>query len=388
METAAIDFWSNLGIPIQEFIDESEQNQSTFIRKIFNRFKGSPGWMNELSIAGSDDTQKRTNLREKFLGNPDLILNALACSVMAASMANLDLVKEYAKKHLTPSQVAAYPNDDHILTYLLFTSVSTPEESPLKDLYYEHVLQRTVFQPYIGDIPEPRTHDKAITEKALQKALDSFEKKKKVKKQKSKIWWMKEIGDFIFVVYRRLRLRGVPIRLLERNQFVITADTKILKIRKDFNFIEIWSKREPKRIVKCVEHLASEIADLKVSYSKQARMYSTVRVHEFLERSVAENANLVVLELEMNNFPLESNPTAILKSGNGTGINKALVELSRSNLLPDIREFTKCKILLDNKPYELSFRRVGEETGVTVNNRGLNQKTRKTILDYFDEHFR
>lgn len=380
MDKSEIIFWSDLEIPIEDFIEELNNSFKRFTRTIFNRFENkSQNWLKLLDVGSDID-----KLREEFNKDNLRFLRAYCCSWFAHKLGNLTLIKDFAQKYIKEEVYKKYENDDQVLTYLLHKS----NNEILVDIYFEHFIQKTNFDTYIGDIKKPAKHSIILNKENSQKALNKFENRKKTKRQKSLIWWFKENSDSWYIIFRRSRLKGIPIKLLHHNQFVRTADSKIFKISKTFQIAEIYSKKEPKRMVNCISFIASEIADIEVNYIKQEREYKTNKVNNFISGILSSNPHkIMILDAEMRNVPLNSSPTMILKSEGTIGINQALLELKNDGKLPHEREFTNLKFLYNNKKYQIRLNRFGEETGIALSQKGLSMNDRQTILNFLDNIF-
>lgn len=382
-------FWCNIEIPVEDFIEDSNKNFTSFTRSMFNRFKDkSPNWVDILNLKEKDDKSKRKKLRELYKNGDLNFLRAYCCSWFTHKMGNPLLVNSFANKFLKKELYNKYKDDDQILTYFLYLKEMGTSTNLLFELYFEHFLQKTNLDVFIGDIKKPTKSGVKLNKEIVQKILDKFEKKRKTKRKKSVVWWFKEDDNSWYIVFRRSKLRGVPIKLLNRNHFIRTADLKIFKINKDFKIVEIYTKKEPKRMAKCASFIANEIADIEVNYEKQERTYNTENVNKFLADIVTKNTHkITILEIAIRNFPLTSSPTLILKSEGDTGINEALDDLRDDGKLPNEREFIILRFIYNNRKYHINLNRFGDETGVGINQRGLSMNDRQVILNFLDTVF-
>ncbi len=384
MDKEQINFWLDLEIPLEDFLKEEKLNKTNFTRKIFNRLKHkSEKWFDILSIKGSNDEEAIQKLRDSY-DTDSKILNAYCCSWFAHKLSNPSLVLSFTKNKVSnlPKDLE---KDDQVLVYLLYNS----NKDNLVDLYYEHFLQKIQMETYLSNSVSSFKITQNLTKDVAQKILDKYERKRKNKRQKSKVWWFKEDDNSWTILFRRSRLKRTPIKEVNRNNFILTADLKAFKIDKNFANIYLYSRKEPLRMAKCVSLFAKELANLDLDYLKQEKISSTTKVNSFITKIQTKNKNdLKIIEICFSNFPLEDSPTIILKSQDDEGINNAIQQLKNERKYPGEQNCLYIKLNYKNKKFDIKFNRKGENTGIALNYRGLIQKSREEILEFLEKELK
>ena len=381
-----ITFWQNLEVPVGDYLEEIESNFVRFSSTIFNRLeRESSQWWELLGLRQKDKKARKTEFRTSLqTGNLKFLWAYCICEFIH-KMGNPQLVRTFARKLLENNIFEKHKNNEQILAYVLYQSEPHQDNNPLVDMYYEHFRQRKQLSPYIGDISEPRRIETELTREIAQSILNRYEKKKKAKRQKSKVWWFKVSSDSWCIIFRRSRIRKSPIKEVNRNHFIRTADLKIFNINRDFNSVDIYTKSEPRKLAKCLSYIAHEFGGLEVTYTKQERTYYSEKVNSFIADLLSRNSSqLNLLEIEMRNVPLPTSPTMILKSVGNTGILLDLAELRREGRLPNERDCIKLKFIYKEKKYKINLHRIGEQTGLSINQTGLSPIDRKRILTFLD----
>ena len=384
MEKEEIIYWENLEIPIEDFLEEEKSNKINFTRKIYNRLKHqSPNWLKSLGINSNDEKIQIENLRQIYSRNNLPIIRAYCCSWFAYKMDNLQLLTKFADSILSKSENTKFKGDDDVLCFLLYGK----NKRHLVDLYYENFLQRIQTDIYRSNSTIPYTQNITLNPIITQRLLDKYERKKKIKKQKSKVWWFKEDSTSWTIVFRRLRLKGVPIKLLDSNKFVRTADLKAFKIDKNLLISQLYTKKEPQTMIKCIEFIVKEISNLQVTYSKQERIHENRKVSDFIGRVENKINGIILLEIGFRNFPLRDSPTLILRSQDNSGVHNPLNQLRAEGKSPSNDNCIYMKVKKGDMKFDIKFDKAGNNTGISLNYRGLPQKSREEILKFIDEQF-
>ncbi len=386
MDKSKITYWSNLEIPIEDFLEEDKENMTTFTRKIFNRLKDkSPHWFKIPSLETSNDEETKQKLREEYDKNKENILDAYCCSWFAHKLGNPDLVSEFAKRILIKDEIEKIDGDDQTCMYLLFKK----SEHNLIDLYYEHFLQRIQMETYLSDSTKNFNKKIDLTEDRAQKILDKYERKRKSKRQKSKVWWFKEGQDNWIIIFRRSRLKGSPIKLVDKNSFIRMADLKAFRINKNFLKSFLYSNKEPARMAKCLAFFAKELVDLDIKYLKQEMTSPTEKVNKFISSIQGKNNKAInVLEIGFRNFPWDDSPIVIIKSQDNGGINNSIEQIKDEGKHPGEQNCLYVKLNYKNKTFDVKFNRQGDNTGIALNYRGLLQNARNEILKFLGEELK
>ena len=384
MDKEQITFWLNLEIPVEDFLEEEKINKTKFTRKIFNRLKHkSKNWFDALNIKGISDEETIQKLRDLY-SSDNKVINAYCCSWFAHKLSNPSLVSSFAIKNFNLVS-KNLEKDDQILSYLLYET----NKDYLVDLYYEHFLQKIQMETYLSNYVSSFKVTQNLTKDTAQKILDKYEKKRKNKRQRSKVWWFKEDDSSWIILFRRSRLKRVPIKQVDRNNFMMTADLKAFKIDKNFANVYLYSKKEPSRMAKCASLFAKELAHLNLDYLKQEKISSTTKVNNFISNiQTKPKSDLKIIEICFKNFPLDDNPTMILKSQDEEGINNSIQQLKNERKYPGEQNVLYIKLSYKNKKFDVKFNRKGENTGIALNYRGLIQKGREEILAFLDKELK
>lgn len=176
-------YWSDLEIPIIDFLEELASNEITFTRKLFNKFNQTSKYWYKI-LDGREITDIRS-FRDFFNINREKIIEAYCCSWFANKIDNLGLIKTITKNVLGEEIFNQFENDDQICSFLLFQN----NRENLKNIYYEHFIQKINVKSYLA---ETELKDINLTKEIAQNILNNFERQNRRKRQKSIIWWFKE----------------------------------------------------------------------------------------------------------------------------------------------------------------------------------------------------
>ena len=380
MKNKQISFWLNLEVPVEDFLEEEKTDKTAFTRKIFNRLKHeSDNWFDILSIKGKTEKETLHKLRDSY--QEGKILNAYCCSWFAHKLSNPSLALEFARK-IVMHPIKNLEKDDQALVYLIHES----DQNSLIDLYYEHFLQKIQMETYISDSSAPSKGTQNLTQKLAQKILNKYESKRKNKHQRSKVWWFKNDKDSWIILFRRSRLTRIPVKEVDRNNFIRTADLKAFKISKDLLSVYVYSKNEPARMAKCASLFAEELARSDMNYSKKERTSKTTEVNDFISSLPNKHGTDVkITEICFQNFPLNDSPTIVLKSQDDEGINASVEQLKEEGKHPGEQNCISIKLKYKGRKFDIRFNRQGDNTDISVNFRGLLHKNRKEISNFLDD---
>jgi len=368
-------YWSDLEIPIIDFLEELASNEITFTRKLFNKFNQTSKYWYKI-LDGKEITDIRS-FRDFFNINREKIIEAYCCSWFANKIDNLGLIKTITKNVLGEEIFNQYENDDQICSFLLFQN----NRENLKNIYYEHFIQKINVKSYLA---ETELKDINLTKEIAQNILNNFERQNRRKRQKSIIWWFKEDDTSWSMIFRRSRLKGISIKQVHHNLFLKTADLKYFRIFKNLKRLDIYTNKEPLKMLKCARFLIYKISDSDIVYRKQERLLETNKIVELINNLI-KNKDLKILEIEMRNVPIASNPTMIIKSEGETGIYEAIQELKDKAIFPNEKDCMSIKIKYLGKLCQIKFLKIGDQTGLSIVQRGLPQNEREEIIELINK---
>ena len=178
-----VEFWKKLEIPVEDFLDEMKTDEKSFCKKIFNRLRTrNEKW---LGFLGLDKTKKRKRFekfREMYNKDKELMFSMYCCSWFASKIGHMALIREHAAKFLEDDEMKIYGNDADMLIILLYLKHS----DALVDLLYESFIRKCKFTKYIVD-PRPEVEDIHVDDETVENLLNTYERKRKKKRQKSKV---------------------------------------------------------------------------------------------------------------------------------------------------------------------------------------------------------
>ena len=382
-----VSYWKVLEIPIEDFIDELEADEKAFVKKVFNRLKSrSGGWLQFFGLDKVRERDKFKKFRQIFDKNKELVLSAYCCSWFAGKINHLGLIREYAFRYLEKSEVSAYKDDVELLIFLLYLK----HKEVLVDLSYDFLIRKSKFNRYVPESPPLDVGKVQLDKEMAQALLDKYESRRKRRRQKSKIWWFKETEKEWIIVFRRSRLKSVPIKLVDRNEFIRLADLKIFKIRKDFSLVEIYTKKEEKTLVKFVENFAKDLANINLKLVKEERRYPQEKINKLISEWISgQEKDVRLLEVAFRNFPLMDSPTVIIKAQDEElGIENALKELKECDWTLDMNDCEYVRLKFQGKRFTIKFVRNGENVSIVLDHRGLSLDDKEKILNYIDKKVR
>ena len=125
-----------------------------------------------------------------------------------------------------------------------------------------------------------------------------------------------------------------------------------------------------------------------MTYNKQERIHPNNKVVDFINKSENKTNGIIILEIAFRNFPLNDSPTLILRSQDDGGIHNSLNQLRDEGKSPNNEDCVYMRVKKDNKKFDIKFNKLGSETGISLNYRGLSPMDKQEVLTFLDNEFR
>lgn len=383
------EFWESLGVPIEDLI-ENETKLDDVRKRLTHKMEALFGDCNSLvkkyyGIAGNSLLETISAL---FSSSKDNFREVYALVTYSENKTNSDFIYEAAAAMQLKGPISKQIAEKTINSRSLLLPLLKTNQDTLYDIHYAHILQCKPVRKFEPDnklitlLPL-----KNIDSNHIDSILIAFEKKSKAKvKRQTKLWRYKQDGTAALIVFRREKRLRSKLNKVDKNEYHITGDQKILLFKNGGNTLEICSLRE-KRSVKIAEFIVYELTKQHIKYQEIICQYEISKVKEFIDDLIAnkiENSSL--LSVRVQNVALENSPTMELFCEDD--VVPALEDLNKNHgleLLEKTEEILNIRIRLDERPYTLRTRVKGNEMKFILDNRNIREEEKDKLSLFLKE---
>ena len=377
--------WQDIDVDIKQINEDVELKGEKIIQKLWNVIQSSDcadDWINVIKkVYNINDVEQFLN--KIYYTNKLEFINLYCCYKFSISVINANIIRNMAIIKLTDNGYKI-DEDGNPSPYIL--PLFKERKETLTDIYYEDLIRTSLFQPYscITKINKPIDPLKKNSE-SIQKILNRFENAKKTTpKRKSKVWWVTSDDNSINIFFRREKKGHSSIRQLAHNNFLKTADFKIIKFSNNCKRVEIYAK-EIGKTIEIAEYVATLLISESVEYGEEVTKVNISTMEKFAKDAQASN-KIEVLDIKIRNVPLTNSPLLELRTLNGLPINNALKELKEThkmNILYDTINIQSAIVKLNNITYNVSFKPNGSTITIFCTNKGYSLEDKELLYAYF-----
>jgi hypothetical protein len=388
LDSTEVKFWGNLDVSLKEICEDITIEEKC-IKKLFNKLKDLECWEIAIKIQFNSHSDLYTTLSQIFHSNKTLFFQIFATKVFSDKILDNQLIIDKATKILAGDKRKIIPivsDDPKCLVLPIF--LTNPDA--IVDLFYENLITKFNIKTFYA-MKETETKKPLmdITKDTIQKLLNKYDNlKKKRIKRKSHVWWVISDGDQLKIYFRREKRAATAIKFVTHNEFIKTADAKILIFSENGNRLDAGLGREPTRSLAIADFLAQQLFDPNISYEEKIMEFSKETIFPFVNAIKAGDEKIAkILEIRVKNAPLEGSPIVEIRSSVNEPINKNIRELEKKHnllLISDSANILNATVLIDDIPYKLHFNVKSETVVITCSNRGYRDEEKKNIERFFE----
>jgi len=387
IDPADLKFWGNLEVSLKEVCEDITPNERC-VKKLFNKLKESESWELAIKSQFGPHSDLFSSLSQLYTSNPTLFFQIFAARIFADKIVDNDLITEKAKKILSGKneELLSLELDDPkcLVIPIFFTN-----QDAIVDLFYENLISKfNIKNFYSSKTPAPKESKVNADKDSIDKLLKKYDNSKKKRiKRKSHVWWVIEEGNKLKIYFRREKRAATPIKVVSHNEFIKTADSKILIFSEDGRRLDAYLGKEPKRTLEIANYLAQQLYDPQIVYEEKIMEYPKPLLEPFISAIKNGNEKIVqLLGIRVRNVPLDGSPIMEIRSSNNEPINKNIVHLETDHklvLLSDLSALESAIVLIDGLSFNLRFNEEPEKVVITCSNKGYNEEEKKRVEDYF-----
>jgi len=380
-------FWEDLEVSLKEICEDSFSDEKC-IRKLYNKLKESESWELIIKSQFGEQSDLYSALSRLYSTNPKIFFQIFAVRLFADKIFNNNLITDKAKMLLDDKnkQLLSLDLDDPkcLILPIFFTN-----RDAIIDLFYENLISKfNIKNFYSSKVSLPNTQKESPDKELIEKLLKKYDTSKKKRiKRKSHVWWVTKEGDKLKIYFRREKRAATPIKIVSHNEFIKTADSKILIFSEDGRRLDAYLGKEPKRTLEIANYLAQQLYDKQISYEEKLMDFPKSKLEPFVSAIKSGNEKIVqLLGIRVKNVPLDGSPIMEIRSSNNEPINKNIVRLETDHklvLLSDFSALESAIVLIDGLSFNLRFNEEPEKVVITCSNKGYNEEEKKRVEDYF-----
>jgi hypothetical protein len=380
-------FWENLEVSLKEVCEGITPNEKC-VKKLYNKLKESESWELAIKSQFGNHSDLLSTLSQLSAANSTLFFQIFAARIFADRIVDNDLITEKAKKTLVGKnkELLSLELDDPkcLVIPIFFTN-----HNAIVDLFYENLISKfNIKNFYSVKKPVPKEPKSIANIDSIDKLLKKYDNSKKKRiKRKNHVWWVIEEGDKLKIYFRREKRAATPIKVVSHNEFIKTADSKILIFSDNGKRLDAYLGREPKRTLEIANFLAQQLYDPQIVYEEKVMEYPKPLLEPFISAIKNGNEKFVqLLGIRVRNVPLDGSPIMEIRSSNNEPINKNIVHLEKDHnllLLSDLSSLESATVLIDGTAFNLRFNEDPEKVVITCSNKGYNEEEKKKVEKYF-----